>query len=49
MRKKKAYAFSVFVYKSKSSEPPVQEKSPCEYFDMIFDISLHEKTEKLVA
>ena len=35
--------------RSKSSEPPAQEKSPCEYFDMIFDISLHEKTAKLVA
>ena len=35
--------------RSKFSEPPVQENSPCEYFDMIFDKLLHEKTAKLVA
>ena len=29
---------------SKFSGPPVEEKSPHEYFDMIFDKSLYEKT-----
>ena len=43
MEKKKPYPCAVFIHRVRISEPPADEKSPRDYFDMIFDSSLYKK------